>query len=83
MKNKSQQGQLKVACCGIALFTATAFSVMTGCQTTIGGTPASPSQHRDNIKIFPKGPEFKLQKEAEALRDKQEVEEIDDTKSAK
>lgn len=42
---------------------------LTGCQSSIGGQTL-PSAHylRDDIQYFPKGPEFKLQNEANALR---------------
>ena len=41
----------------------------TGCQMSIGGqTLPSAYYLKDDIQYFPKGPEFKLQREADALR---------------
>ena len=46
-----------------------AFS-MTGCQTSVGGqTLPSPYFLEDDIQYFPKGPEFKLSREAAALKE--------------
>lgn len=40
-----------------------------GCQVSIGGqTLPSPHYRRDDLQYFPKGPEFKLQQEAAALK---------------
>ncbi|MBX3419442.1 MAG: hypothetical protein KF851_17690 [Pirellulaceae bacterium] len=41
----------------------------TGCQVSVGGQtlPSSYFQH-DDIQYFPKGPEFKLQRQAAALK---------------
>ena len=46
-----------------------AFS-MTGCQVSVGGQTL-PSAYflRDDIQYFPKGPEFKLSREAAALKE--------------
>ena len=44
-------------------------AVSTGCQMSIGGqTLPSAYYLDDDIQYFPKGPEFKLQREADALR---------------
>jgi hypothetical protein len=49
-----------VGCGGIAL---------TGCQVDVGGqTLPSPYYLQDDIQYFPAGPEFKLAKEAAALK---------------
>ena len=41
----------------------------TGCQVSIGGQTLPSSYYQyDDIQYFPKGPEFKLQKEAAALK---------------
>ncbi|MEL7497564.1 MAG: hypothetical protein AAFN77_08135 [Planctomycetota bacterium] len=57
---------LSIVLTGIAIVGAVA---STGCQTSIGGQTL-PSGHylRDDIQYFPKGPEFKLQREAAALK---------------
>ena len=43
---------------------------MTGCQVSVGGQTL-PSAYflRDDIQYFPKGPEFKLSREAAALKE--------------
>ena len=58
---------LSLVCAGIMILAGFAF---TGCQTSIGGQTL-PSGHylRDDIQYFIKGPEFKLQAEADALRE--------------
>ena len=51
---------LAAGCGGIAL---------TGCQVDVGGqTLPSPYYLQDDIQYFPAGPEFKLAKEAAALK---------------
>ena len=51
---------LVVGCGGLAL---------TGCQVDVGGqTLPSPYYLQDDIQYFPAGPEFKLAKEAAALK---------------
>lgn len=43
-------------------------TLLTGCQTTIGGqTLPSPDYLSDDVQYFPAGPEFKLSKQVEAL----------------
>lgn len=43
---------------------------LSGCQVSMGGqTLPSPYFLRDDIQYFPKGPEFKLQNEAAALKE--------------
>ena len=45
----------------------------TGCQVDVGGqTLPSPWYLRDDVQYFPPGPEFKLQREATALKKAQE-----------
>lgn len=40
---------------------------VTGCQVDVGGqTLPSPNYMRDDVQYFPPGPEFKLQREANA-----------------
>jgi hypothetical protein len=42
----------------------------TGCQVSIGGqTLPSPHYQKDDIQYFPKGPEFKLSREAAAIKE--------------
>jgi len=42
---------------------------LTGCQVDVGGqTLPSPYYLQDDIQYFPSGPEFKLSKEAAALK---------------
>lgn len=46
-----------------------AIPVFTGCQVDVGGqTLPSPYYLQDDIQYFPAGPEFKLSKEAAALK---------------
>ena len=66
MNKKGNRSWVKVAFCGIALFAATA---LTGCQSSIGGqTLPSGYYLKDDVQYFPRGPEFKLWREAEALK---------------
>ncbi len=55
---------------GICLSLAAVFassSLLTGCQTTIGGqTLPSPDYLKDDVQFHPAGPEFKLSKKVEA-----------------
>ena len=70
MTNKTKKNRPKVTMCGIALFAATALSTMAGCQMSVGGqTLPSGYYLKDDTQYFPKGPEFKLWREAEALRE--------------
>lgn len=42
---------------------------LSGCQVDVGGqTLPSPYWHYDDVQYFPAGPEFKLSREAAALR---------------
>ena len=66
MNKKGIRSWMKVAFCGIALSAATA---LTGCQMSIGDqTLPSAYYLKDDVQYFPKGPEFKLWREAEALK---------------
>lgn len=48
---------------------------MTGCQVDIGGqTMPSPYYMSDDIQYFPPGPEFKLAREAAALKQQSQEE---------
>lgn len=56
-------GRFLLAICGLAV------PVFTGCQVDVGGqTLPSPYYLQDDIQYFPAGPEFKLSKEAAALK---------------
>jgi hypothetical protein len=53
------------ALCGVALAAAGS----TGCQVDVGGqTLPSPYYMLDDVQYFPAGPEFKLSREAAALK---------------
>jgi len=53
---------------GLLLLAAGGLS-LTGCQVDVGGqTLPSPYYLQDDIQYFPAGPEFKLSKEAAALK---------------
>lgn len=42
----------------------------TGCQVSVGGqTLPSPWYHKDDVQYFAPGPEFKLSREASALKE--------------
>ncbi len=67
MYSRMKKTWITLVMCGAALFSSLA---MTGCQVSIGGqTLPSPFFLKDDIQYFPKGPEFKLSKEAAALRE--------------
>lgn len=64
--------QIKSRLVSAALCVAAAVAACstTGCQVSIGGqTLPSPYYQSDDIQYFPKGPEFKLQNEASALKE--------------
>lgn len=67
MKVSAGQGTIvRTALCGLGLLAALAG---TGCQSHIGGqTLPSPYYMSDDVQYFPPGPEFKLSREAAALR---------------
>ena len=51
--------------------------VLTGCQVDIGGqTMPSPYYISDDVQYFPPGPEFKLAREAAALREYAQEEQL-------
>ncbi|MHB8899390.1 MAG: hypothetical protein ACYC6Y_11635 [Thermoguttaceae bacterium] len=55
------------------LVVAAAAFATTGCQVDVGGqTLPSPWYMQDDVQYFPPGPEFKLQREATALKKAQE-----------
>ena len=63
--NQRRRG-LCLALAGLALSAAVG---LTGCQSQIGGqTLPSPYYMSDDVQYYPEGPEFKLSREAAALR---------------
>ena len=59
--------------CLVGLVVAAACVASTGCQVDMGGqTLPSPWYMKDDVQFFPAGPEFKLQREATALKKAQE-----------
>lgn len=57
----------------VGLVVAAAALATTGCQVDLGGqTLPSPWYQTDDVQYFPPGPEFKLQREATALKKAQE-----------
>jgi len=57
----------RVLVCGLALLLPAA---LTGCQVEVGGQVLpSPYYLTDDVQYFPPGPEFKLAREATALRE--------------
>ncbi len=57
----------------VSLVVAAAAFATTGCQVDMGGqTLPSPYYMQDDVQYFPPGPEFKLQREATAMKKAQE-----------
>lgn len=53
----------------LVLFACCCVSTMTGCQVSLNGqTLPSPYYLEDDVQYFPSGPEFKLPREAAALK---------------
>lgn len=68
MSRKSTSGRITRAT-AIALFAGTCLVSATGCQVSMNGqTLPSPYYLQDDVQYFPSGPEFKLSREAAALR---------------
>ena len=66
MKTKQSTGWLKAAWCVCGLLAAAS---ATGCQVGIGGqTLPSPYYYSDDVQYFAPGPDFKLAKEAAAMK---------------
>ncbi len=64
---RSSLSSAKTCCYGVALFATTVFSL--GCQSDYAGqTLPSPYWQADDIQYFPPGPEFKLSREAAAMK---------------
>jgi hypothetical protein len=65
MKTDRTQSWLKAVLCGVSL----AALAMSGCQVTVGGqTLPSPYYLSDDVQYFAPGPEFKLSREAAAMK---------------
>lgn len=68
MSRKSTSGRITRAT-AVALFAGTCLIGATGCQVGINGqTLPSPYYLQDDVQYFPSGPEFKLSREAAALK---------------
>ncbi len=66
MKRKMTTSWLNGFLCGVMLLSAVALS---GCQSSIAGVTLPSSWYfKDDIQYFRKGPEFKLSREAAALK---------------
>ena len=66
MKTKKSTDWLKAALCGFGLL---AVASGTGCQVTVGGqTLPSAYYFSDDVQYFAPGPDFKLSKEASAMK---------------
>jgi hypothetical protein len=67
MYSRMKSRTLSFVLCGVAIVSAMA---STGCQSSIGGQTL-PSAYflKDDVQYFVKGPEFKLAKEAAALKE--------------
>lgn len=67
MYSRKKSRTLNFILCGAALISAVA---STGCQMSVGGQTL-PSAYflKDDVQFFPKGPEFKLSREAAALKE--------------
>ncbi|QEF99903.1 hypothetical protein Mal15_39700 [Stieleria maiorica] len=68
MSRKSTTGRI-TRVTAIALLAGTCLAGATGCQVGINGqTLPSPYYLQDDVQYFPSGPEFKLSREAAALK---------------
>ena len=68
MSRKSTSGRITRAT-AIALFAGTCLIGASGCQVGINGqTLPSPYYLQDDVQYYPSGPEFKLSREAAALK---------------
>ena len=67
---KSQKNKRSLVSFVLAASFAAGALCTTGCQTTIGGqTLPSAYYLRDDVQYFQRGPEFKLSREAAALKE--------------
>ncbi len=65
LHNLTRSSSLMLLLAGVAIA-----ATGTGCQSTVGGqTLPSAYYLRDDVQYFPAGPEFKLQKQVEALEE--------------
>ncbi|KAA5539851.1 hypothetical protein FYK55_22635 [Roseiconus nitratireducens] len=77
MSRKSTSGRITRAT-ALALLTGTCLVGATGCQVTMNGqTLPSPYYLQDDVQYFPSGPEFKLSREAAALKAARAQEKLD------
>lgn len=68
MNTSSSLDRMKATFCAIGL-SATIFAAA-GCQITVGGqTLPSPYYTSDDVQFFPAGTEFKLSREAAAMKE--------------
>jgi hypothetical protein len=75
MKTSRKPGWVQITLCGLGL--AAVLSSSTGCQVTEGGqTLPSPYYLYDDVQYFPPCPEFKLSREAAALKQLQAEEQL-------
>jgi len=66
MKSNQAKHWMRALLCGAGLLAITA---TTGCQVSSGGqTLPSPYYTTDDVQYFPPGPEFKLSREAAAMK---------------
>jgi hypothetical protein len=66
MNTKISKSWLQAALCGVGLVAALG---STGCQISVGGqTLPSPYYISDDVQYFAPGPEFKLTREAAAMK---------------
>lgn len=65
MQAKRETSWTRAFACGVVLAAVSA----TGCQVHVGGqTLPSPYYLQDDVQYFPPGPEFKLSREAAAMK---------------
>ncbi|NNE01321.1 MAG: hypothetical protein HKN47_28745 [Pirellulaceae bacterium] len=77
MIHKTTKRTLK-HCTAAALLAGFCVSMATGCQSSLNGqTLPSPYYLQDDVQYFPSGPEFKLPREAAALRAARAQEKLD------
>ena len=71
-ESKNRRGPWAAIALGLGLFVTVG---MTGCQVDVGGqTLPSPYYLSDDVQYFPAGPQFKLSREAAAMRARAEEE---------